>query len=174
MRSQWRCFLSFFSSTFLLSWQPPEFICHALFAPHTHTQRCERVCVCVYNLRFSLFSHSSLRFEIQAVSHKLHLLGTFHFPLSSIRFLLPHFPWATQTFAYFGAPSRVSIRCWLIIAAASASMLRHSIRHSLRQSGSLAVCQCASPALWQCVSWSEMRPQRRQPLAGRGRTRLCQ
>lgn len=176
MRSQWSCFLSFFLLHFCLAGSRQN-LSVMLYLPHTHThvERCECVCVCVYNLRFSLFSHSSLRsalkFKQSAINYTCWALSIFHFP--SFLHSALHFLWATQTFAYFGAPSRVSIRCWLIIAAASASMLRHSLRHSLRQSGSLAVCHCASPVLWQCVSWSKMRPQR-SPLPGRGRPRLCQ
>lgn len=104
------------------------------------------MCVCVYNLRFSLFSHSSLRsalkFKQSAINYTCWALSIFHF--SSFLHSALHFLWATQTFAYFGAPSRVSIRCWLIIAAASASMLRHSLRHSLRH--------CVTPPVWQSVT----------------------
>lgn len=49
------------------------------------------MCVCVYNLRFSLFSHSSLRsalkFKQSAINYTCWALSIFHFPLASTRFL---------------------------------------------------------------------------------------
>lgn len=149
-----------------------------LYLPHTHTRTHGCDCVCVFIIcGFLVFPQFfAQRFEIQAVSHKLHLLGTFHFPLSFIppfrsSLSLGHsnicILWGAEpSFNTLLAHYRSSIRF-------NAASLTASLTPPLRQSGSLAVCHCASPALWQCVSWSEMRPQR-SPLPGRGRTRLCQ
>lgn len=133
-----------------------------LYLPHahTHTHRCE--CVCVYNLRFSLFSHSSfssaLKFKQSAINYTCWALSIILQSLSTL-----HFRRATQTFAYFGAPS--SFNTFL---AHYRSSIRFNVA-SLRQSVTPSVCQlvrhCASPALWQCVSRSEIRPQR-SPFQG--------
>lgn len=136
--------------------------------------------MCVYNLRFSLFSHSSLRsalkFKQSAINYTCWALSIFHFPLASTRFLffLPTFFGPLKHLHTLGR------RAEFQYVAGSLSQqhplqccVTHCVTHSVTHSVSLAVCHCASPALWQCVSWSEMRPQR-SPLPGRGRTWLCQ
>lgn len=162
MRSQWSCFLSFISSTFLLSWQPPKFICHALFAPHTRTQRDVNVCVCVYNLRFSLFSHSSLRsalkFKQSAINYTCWALSIFHFPLASTRFLF----FLSTFFAPLKHLHTLGRRAEFQYVAGSLSQqhplqccvthcVTHSVTPSVWQSGSLSLCQSSALAVCQLV-----------------------
>lgn len=114
------------------------------------------MCVCVFIIcGFLVFPQFfAQRFEIQAVSHKLHLLGTFHFPLSFIppfrsSLSLGHsnicILWGAEpSFNTLLAHYRSSIRF-------NAASLTASLTPSLRQSGSLSLCQSSALAVCQLV-----------------------
>lgn len=114
-----------------LSWQPPKFICHALFAQ----------CVCVFIICGfpcfpTVFLCSALKFKQSAINNTCWALSSI--PLSPLS--LGH-----SNICTLQGASEFQYVFWLIIAtAAAASASIASLSPSRRHSPTPSVCQCVS------------------------------